>query len=95
MSKLYPFRVDSFLERRQITDRLFLLKVYSFSLTLSALNFRRHLSSAFYFNKLSFGKAFICKVERLNVIEPSHLDLCYLQKPIIIMAVKEFKFYFT
>ena len=36
-------------------------------LTLSAPNFRRHLSSAFYFNKLSFGKTFICKVERLNV----------------------------
>ena len=29
-------------------------------------NFRRHLSSAFYFNK-SLGKTFICKVVRLNV----------------------------
>ena len=47
-----------------------------FILTLSAPNFRRHLSSAFfffflllffYFNKLSLGKTFICKVERLNV----------------------------
>ena len=37
-------------------------------LTLLAPNFRRHLSSAFfYFNKLSFGKTFICKVKRLNV----------------------------
>ena len=37
-------------------------------LTLSAPNFRRHLSSAFlYFNKLSFGKTFICKIKRLNV----------------------------
>ena len=31
-------------------------------------NVRRHLSSAcFYLNKLSFGKTFKCKVERLNV----------------------------
>ena len=29
--------------------------------------FRRHLSSALCFNKLSLGKKFICKVERLNV----------------------------
>ena len=40
-------------------------------LTLSQPNIRRTLSSAFffffYFNKLSFGKTFICKVERLNV----------------------------
>ena len=41
-------------------------------LTLSVPNFRQHLSSAFfffifYFNKLSFGKTFICKVERQNV----------------------------
>ena len=33
-------------------------------LTLSAPNFRRHLSSAL---KISLGKKFICKVERLNV----------------------------
>ena len=48
----------------------------------------------FCFNKLLLGKKFICKVERLNVkqldpdetahYEPSHLDLCCLQKPIII-----------
>ena len=41
----------------------------------------------FYFNKLLFWKTFIRKVERLNVkqrIEPSHLDLCCLQKPIIM-----------
>ena len=38
------------------------------SLTLSVPNFRRHLSSAFfYFNKLLLEKTFICKVERLNV----------------------------
>ena len=44
-------------------------QVYSVLLTLSASNFRRHLSSVlfFYFNKLSFGKTLICKVERLNV----------------------------
>ena len=36
-------------------------------LTLSAPNFRRHLSSALFFNKLLIGKKFICKVERLNV----------------------------
>ena len=36
-------------------------------LTLSVPNFRRHLSAFFYFNKLSLGKTFICKVERLNV----------------------------
>ena len=56
-------------------------------------NFRRQLSSAFFLNKLSLGKKFICKAERLNVksvdpdekayYEPSHLDLCCLQKPII------------
>ena len=47
-----------------------------------------------FFNKLSLGKKFIRKVERLNVkqrrsrwdgsYEPSLLDLCCLQKPIII-----------
>ena len=43
-------------------------------LTVSVPNFRRHLSSAFFFFffvfnfvKLSPGKTFICKVERLNV----------------------------
>ena len=36
-------------------------------LTLSLPNFRRHLSSAFNFNKLSLGKKLICKDERLNV----------------------------
>ena len=33
----------------------------------SQSNFRRHLSSALCFNKLSIGNKFICKVERLNV----------------------------
>ena len=36
-------------------------------LTLSLPNFRRHLSSAFNFNKLSLRKKFISKVEHLNV----------------------------
>ena len=36
-------------------------------LTLSVPNFRRHLLSAFYFNKLSLGKKYICKVDRLNI----------------------------
>ena len=41
----------------------------------SVPNFRRHLSSAFfYFNKLSFGKTFICKVERLsNSVDPDEM----------------------
>ena len=40
------------------------------SLTLSVPNFRRQMSSAFfYFDKPSLGKTFICKVERLNVIQ--------------------------
>ena len=48
----------------------------------------------FYFNKLSFEKTFICKVERLNVnsVDPdetSHLDLCCLQKFIIIACGSE------
>ena len=51
----------------------------------------------FFFNKLSIGKKFICKAERLNfkqcrswrdgslwANERSHLDLHCLQKPIII-----------
>ena len=34
----------------------------------SVPNFKRHLSSVFFlFQKLSFGKTFICKIERLNV----------------------------
>ena len=72
------------------------------SLTLSALNFRLHVSSALFFNKLSIGKKLICKVGRLIVklrrswwdgslsyYESSHLDLCYLQKPIIIACGSE------
>ena len=35
-------------------------------LTLSVPNFRRHLSTAFFLSKLSRGKKFICKAERLN-----------------------------
>ena len=52
-----------------------------------------------FFNKLSLEKKFIRKVERLNVkqhrsrwdgsYEPSHLDLCCLQKPIIIACDSE------
>ena len=37
------------------------------SLILSMPNFRRHLSSAFFISTNSLGKAFICKVDRLNV----------------------------
>ena len=75
---------------RRVTSSL-LEYAREFSSTLSAPNFRRHLSSVFfcvfffvvfffcfcfffilfyfffYLNKLSFGKTFICKVERLNV----------------------------
>ena len=52
-----------------------------------------------FFKKLSLEKKFIRKVERLNVkqhrsrwdgsYEPSHLDLCCLQKPIIIACGSE------
>ena len=44
-------------------------KGWSYPLTLSVPNFQQHLSSAFffYFNKISFWKTVICKVERLNV----------------------------
>ena len=69
------------------------------TLTLLVPNFRRHLSSLFFFNKLSLEKKFIFKVERLNVkqrrsrgdgsYELSHLDLCCLQKPIIIACGSE------
>ena len=68
-------------------------------LTPSVPNFRRQLSSAFFFNKLLLEKKFIRKVERLNVkqsrsrwdgsYEPSHLDLCCLQKPISIACGSE------
>ena len=44
-----------------------LVKVYQVPLPLSAPNFRRHLSSALFFDKLSVGNKCICKVERLNV----------------------------
>ena len=43
------------------------LKVYQFPIILSLPNFRRHLSSAFFLNKLMLGKKFIRKAERLNV----------------------------
>ena len=51
----------------------------------------------FYLNKLSLGKTFICKVERLNDKQRrfrwdgsmSHLDLRCLQKPIIIACGSE------
>ena len=39
----------------------------SLFLTLLVPNFRQHLSSALFFNKLLTEKKFICKVERLNV----------------------------
>ena len=72
------------------------------SLTLSAPNFRRHLSSVFFFflNKLSLGKKSLyvkLKDWMSNSVdpdetahdEPSHLDLCCLQKPIIIACGSE------
>ena len=53
----------------------------------------------FYFNKLSFGKTFVCQVERRNVkqrrsrwdgsMSRSHLDLYCLQKPIFIACCRE------
>ena len=55
---------------------------------------RKYFFYSFFFNKLSLEKKFIRKVQRRNVkqrrsrwdgsYEPSHLDLCCLQKPIII-----------
>ena len=43
---------------------------------------------------MPLGKTFICKVETVSIqmrrlIEPSHLDLCCLQKPIIIACGSE------
>ena len=53
----------------------------------------------FFLNKLSLGKKFICKLkDRMSNsvdpdetahYEPSHLDLCCLQKPIIIACGSE------
>ena len=73
--------------------------MYPFHLTRSVPNFRRHLLSAFFFllNKLSIGKRFTCKVEMSNSVdpdetahyEPSHVDLCCLQKPIITACGSE------
>ena len=61
-------------------------------LTLSVPNFRRHV--LFYFNILSFGTIFICKVERLNVKQRrsrwSHLIWIYAVCK-SLLAVKEFK----
>ena len=57
-------------------------------LTFSVPNFRRHLSTAFFLNKLSLGKKFIfskLKGWMSNSVDPnetSHLDQCCLQKPI-------------
>ena len=48
-------------------ENLLLYSIELKLLTLSVLNFRVHLLSAFFLNKLSLGKKFICKVERLNV----------------------------
>ena len=56
------------IECRLLKVCLALLELINIHLRLTTLklNFRRHLSSAFYFNK-SLGKTFICKVVRLNV----------------------------
>ena len=62
-------------------------------LTLWLPNFRRHLSSAFNFNKLSLGNKWKTECQTLQLLmrrhEPSHLDLCCLQKPIIIACGSE------
>ena len=64
-------QLDTFLEYakkyRYLYWSLRVPKHEQLPLTLSAPNFRRHLSSALFFNKLLIGKKFICKVERLNV----------------------------
>ena len=68
------------------------------ALTISLPNFRRHLSSAFVLNKLLIRKKFICKTEEKKLNDKqlrsrwdgsSHLDLCCLQKPIIIACGSE------
>ena len=51
--------------------RIFYLKIFIFVVKFSVYS-NRHVfvmfcRLPFYFNKLSFGKTFICKVERLNV----------------------------
>ena len=51
-------------------------------------NFRRHLSSVLFLEKLSGGNKLKCKVERLND-EPSHLDLRCLQNLIKIASGSE------
>ena len=63
-------------------------QAYPVSVTLAVPNFRPHfrlfLFYFFFLNKISLGKKFICKTERLNVsidsdetahYEPSFLDL--------------------
>ena len=72
-------------------------------LTLSVPNFRRHLSSAFFFltnyrlerslyAKLKYRMSNSVDPDEMAHYEPSHLDLCCLQKPILSpMAVKELK----
>ena len=72
------------------------------SLTLNSFGAKFHICRLLFFffffffsKKLSLGKKFIRKVERLNVKQHrsrSHLDLCCLLKPIIMpVAVKELK----
>ena len=71
--KRFQFIANASFKRNWTNDNLFFCFPFSISLcfllSFSASNFRQHLSSAFsfYFNKLSFGKMSICKVERLNV----------------------------
>ena len=64
----FHFTVDCFLELRwPILTELLVLKIYSFPLTLSVPNSDDICRLLFYFNKLSLGKTFKCKVDRLNV----------------------------
>ena len=64
---MISFRIGPFSKGRKAVVEEFPESV-PILVTLLLPNFRRHLSSAFFFNfnKLSFGK-FICEVERLNV----------------------------
>ena len=74
------------------------LTVRSFDfLSLSAPNFRRHLSSAFFIltNYRLERRLYVKLIDRMsNSVDPdetaqSHLDLCCLQKPIIIVCGSE------
>ena len=69
----------------QKNDNIIIMRL---SWTLSVPNFRRQCHLLFYFNKLSLGKTFIRKVDRLNV-KPDETVLRCLQKPIIVACGSE------